>query len=145
MRRRRQSVLMLVGIAGVVGIGLAVPLYGLYCWWMQDNPEMVYRRHQHELNLYVEQLAAGTAPKRPNGGYAVPPFLVDHGVRRVVLADDCVEIVFSFMPTNEVPMLWYSPRGFDPLPPRLEELKRTCHYFRWQELSANWGACYWDQ
>ena len=53
--------------------------------------------------------------------------------------------VLGFMPTDAVPELWYSPKGFDPLPPGLEERKRTSSYFHWEQLAPNWGACHWDQ
>ncbi len=58
---------------------------------------------------------------------------------------DCFVVVFGFMPTDAVPELWFSPNGFDPLPPDLEALKQGKRYFDWEQLSLQWGACHWDQ
>ncbi len=142
LRRILLVVLPAVAVLGSCG--------GLLGYWlrhlrMQDNPAAVYRYYRPELHRYAERLQAGEVHSVAGRGYGIPQFLIDHGARYVVKEGDCFVVVFGFMPTDAVPELWFSPRGFDPLPPDLEALKRGKGYFRWEPLSPQWGACYWDQ
>ena len=145
MKRLREYAVPLLVVVGALAGCCGLPLYCLHHMRMQDNPALVYRCYERELHRYAERLEAGNVYHEPNRGYAIPQFLIDHGARYVVKKDECFVVVFGFMPTDAVPELWYSPKGFDHLPPGLEELKRKSGYFQWEQLSHHWSACHWDQ
>lgn len=145
MKRLRKIVIPLLAATFIFGGCCGLPLYWLHHQRMQDDPALVYRHYDRELHRYAERLVSGEVYSEPNRGYAIPQFLIDHGARYVVKKDECFVVVFGFMPTDAVPELWYSPKGFDPLPAGLEVLKQHSGYFHWEELSPNWGACFWDQ
>jgi hypothetical protein len=145
MKRPRTTLVALLAAAAVGGCCGLLPLYWLHHQRMQDDPALVYRYYERELHGYAQRLEAGEVYSDPNRGYAIPPFLIDHGARYVVREGGCFVVVFGFLPPAAVPELWYSPQGFDPLPPGLEEVKRKSGYFRWESLSPHWGACHWDQ
>jgi hypothetical protein len=131
--------------AVIIGSCGGLPLYWLQHQWMQDNPAAVCRHYESELHRYAERLQAGEVRSVEGRGYAIPQLLIDHGARYVVKQGDCFVVSFRFMPTDAVPELWFSPNSFDPLPPDLEALKQSKGYFRWEQLSPQWGACHWDQ
>lgn len=143
MRQLRRIVCVTLPVA-VILTGCYELLRSLHNQRMENNPAVVYRRYKRELHGYARQLEAGEVYREPDRGYAMPQFLPDHGARFVVRKGDCFVVVFGFLPTDSVPELWYSPKGFDPLPSELEELRQTSSYFRWVQLSPNWGACHWD-
>jgi hypothetical protein len=145
MKRLRKKVVSLLATTFIIGGCCGLPLYWLRQHRMQNDPALVYRHYERQLHSYAERLMAGAVYSEPDYGYAIPQFLIDHGARYVRKQNDCFVVIFGFMPTDAVPELWYSPKGFAPLPTRLEELKRHSAYFRWEELSPNWGACFWDQ
>jgi hypothetical protein len=111
---------------------------------MQDDPAAVYRHYEPDFHRFAERLQAGEIRGIEGRGYAMPQFLIDHGAQYVVKKGDCFVVIFSFMPTDAVPELWFSPSGFDPLPPDLESRKQGNGYFHWEQLSSQWGACHWD-
>ncbi len=145
MKLLLMNTVLTLAVVAAIGGCCGLPLYWLFHQRMQDNPAMVYRHYEQDLHRYAERLEAGEVHSEPNRGYAIPRFLIAHGARYVVKNEECFVVVFGFMPTDSVPELWYSPKGFDPLPPGLEETKRNSTYFRWEQLAANWGACHWDQ
>lgn len=145
MKLTRKFLVSLAAAFLVIGACCGLLLHCLHHWRMQDNPALLYRYYERELHEYAERLEAGEVRKDARRGYAIPQFLIDHGARYVIKNEDCFVVVLGFMPTDPVPELWYSPKGFNPLPPRLEELKKGRGYFDWEELSPNWGACFWDQ
>jgi len=131
--------------ATIIGGCCGLPFYWLQHQRMRNNPAAVYRHYQPELHRYAERLQAGEVHSVEGRGYAIPQFLIDHGARYVVQKGDCFVVIFEFLPTDAVPELWFSPNGFDPLPPDLAALKQDKEYFRWEQLSPQWGACHWDQ
>jgi hypothetical protein len=145
MKRLCTIVVLLLAAVVAIGACCGLPLYWLRQPRMQDNPAVLYRHYEPELQRYAERLQADEARSVEGREFGLPQFLIDHGARYVVKNGDCFVVIFGFMPTDSVPELWFSPNGFDPLPPGLEELKRTSGYFRWEQLSPQWGACHWDQ
>lgn len=154
MSRLRRILVVAVPVVVIIGGCGGWTLHWLQHQRMQNNPAAIYRHYGPELHRYAERLQAGEVgsvegrrPARTSEGpeYACPQFLIDHGARFVVKKGDCFIVIFGFMPADPVPELWFSPNGFDPLPPDLEALKRGKGFFQFEELSPQWGACYWDQ
>jgi hypothetical protein len=121
-----------------------LPLYLLDHQRMQNNPKRIFRRYEPELRGYAHRLEAGEVYSEEGRGYAIPPFLIDHGARYTTKEGDCFVISFGFMPTDAVPELWYCPKGFDPLPEALADRKRHS-YFQFVQLAPDWAECHWDQ
>jgi hypothetical protein len=144
MKRLRRYIVLFLALSIGIGGCCTLPLYWLQHLRMQDDPARVYRYYERELRRYAERLEAGEVYSEPNRGYTIPQFLVNHGATYVVKKGECFIVRFEVMATDPVPELWYSSKGFEPLPEGLKQLKHENHYFRWEQLSPNWGACYWD-
>jgi hypothetical protein len=135
-------------LVAVVGLAVLVS-NGFHDLRMQDDPVLIYQYYEEDLQRYADRLEGGKVKSEPiwdHGirGYYMPQFLISHGARYAFKEGDCFVISFSFMPTDAVPELWYSPNGFEPLPQGLQDRQRRYNYFKWQQLSPKWGACYWD-
>jgi hypothetical protein len=107
------------------------------------DPVQIFREREAVLRKYVRQIDDGQIKQVESCGYPIPQSLIDAGVKAVTTQDGCVVITFWFLPTDAVPELWYSPRGFDPLPKGLEERKRE-NYFESEQLTPDWFFCKWD-
>jgi hypothetical protein len=137
----------LLGLLTVFTVLLAI--CGLAWNWlehqrMQNHPARIFLRYEQELRRYGARLESGEVYSEADRGYALPQYLIDHGARSCTKEGDCFIIHFSFMPTDAVPELWYSPYGFEPLPEELAQ-RRQNSYFRFTQLATDWGECYWDQ
>ncbi len=111
----------------------------------QRHPDKVFGKREADLREYIRRINAGEVYHEDKRGYTVPQFLIDAGATVVKKQDDgCIVIFFDFLPTDAVPELWYSERGFDPLPAGLQARKRR-PFFHWQPLAPDWGYCKWDQ
>jgi hypothetical protein len=127
-----------------MGGGYALTLFLLQHHRMQDNPAAVYRCYESDLHRYAERLQGGEIRSIDGRGYDIPQFLIDHGARSVVKKGECFVVIFGFLPTDAVPELWFSPSGFDPLPPELNARKQGKGHFDCEQLSPQWAACHWD-
>jgi hypothetical protein len=144
MRWWQRVVMVALPVVAGMLVCCGLPLYWSHQQRMQDNPARVYRHYQSELHRYAERLQAGEVRYVEGRGYALPQFLIDQGARYVIKIDDCFVVVFGFMPTDAVPELWFSPNGLNPRPRTLERRAHGKGHFEWEQLSPNWGACYWD-
>jgi len=136
--------MVVVAIAAVGSVGIKLILSELQRDAMQDNPGAVFRHHGPELLDYGRRLTGGEVRYVEGRGYALPQFLIDAGARYAVIEGDAFVVGFGFMPTDAVPELWFSPKGFEPWPTSLAERRRRNSFFRFQQLAPNWGECYWD-
>jgi hypothetical protein len=139
---------VLVGILHPIFV--IAPLVGFAVWLLpssdrEDHPIPVFRKHELDIRDYAEKVRQGQVESRTGGwgGYPMPRWLVDNGAKHTYLEEGCVVITFFFMPTGAIPELRYSPMGFDPFPKALEERKNRA-FFRWQQIAADWGVCWWD-
>jgi len=135
-------------LVAIVGVGLLCSSLIVVVDWLRNlsvanNPARIFARYRHELGEYVEKVAAGKF-KEKDGQFPIPAFLIDHGARYVEKEGDCVVITFSFLPTDEVPELWYCPKGFLKLPEGLGE-RRSKTVFKLVELAPQWAECRWNQ
>jgi len=140
----RSLMIFALPIAAVVFSCCRLPLAWLESQKIEDNPALVYRQYEPELQRYAERLQAGEVSSVAGRGYDIPQFLIDRGAKSVRKDGNCFVIYFGFLPTESVPELWFSPGGFDPLPPGLVSRKKDEPYFLWEPLSPHWGACHWD-
>jgi hypothetical protein len=136
---------MITGLGRLLLVGSAV-VSACGCGELDTNrhPDAVFRRHEADLRDYVRRIQAGDVAFVEGRGYGIPQFLSDAGARAVQKEEDgCIVIFFDFMPTDAVPELWYSEKGFTPLPKGLEQRKQRA-VFKWTELAPDWGYCRWD-
>lgn len=117
---------------------------GLFGYWafhqcLHANPERIHSHYSRELNKYGARLAGGDV-RHDAYGYAIPQFLIDKGAKSVTQHGRCYAIWFSSFLDNPTPVLWFSPNGFDPMPPELAKVAGEPQA-RWQQLSPTWSAC----
>jgi hypothetical protein len=144
MKRHWKIGVSILSIATAVGFCSGLTLYLLHDLRMRNKPARIFSSYHAELRQYIQQLESDDVHSEEGQAYPIPPFLIDHGARYVRKEGDCFVIIFSFMPTDAVPELWYSPQGFEPLPQGLVDRKGRL-YFRFQQLAPEWGECFWDQ
>jgi hypothetical protein len=110
-----------------------------------STPPEVLAKHEQEIRQYIANVRLGKIPKSADGrGFLVLRVLGDNGATHVEQQGNCVVVTFGFMPTDSVPQLWYSPAGFSPLPPEIQELKTRHKFFKWHQLQGDWSYCEWD-
>lgn len=135
-----------IAIVLIIVAGIIFGIRSVWIWWddltVFKNPELIFQRHREELEDYVAWLKAGTVKHVSETEYDIPPFLLDRGATCVYWKDGSGTIIFFRSSVEAVPQLEYSPTGFDPQ--EIEERRKKIHYFRWQQLTPNWAACYWD-
>jgi hypothetical protein len=133
----------MVALPAVVIIGgcCGFPLYWLHHERMNEHPERIYPYYKRELHEYGRRLEAGDVRYVEDRGYGIPRFLIDKGAKWVVKNEDCYVVVFHTFVDNPTPELWYSPAGFDPMPPTAAKLAADPKA-RWQPLAPQWAACY---
>jgi hypothetical protein len=132
----------MVLIVASIGQGLCLlPLNLLKHQRMKDRPELVYRCYEHELQEYGRRLQIGDVRYVEGRGYGLPQYLIDHGARYCVKKGNCFCVFFGFILDDPIPELWFSPSGFDPMPPEIAEDCRT-QQGQWETLSSQWGAYY---
>ena len=115
--------------------------YWLYHQRMYERPERIYPHYSRELEVYGQRLESGDVRSEQGRGYAIPQFLIDKGAKTVTKHGRCYAIWFSSLLDNPTPVLWYSPAGFDPVPPELAKVVAEPQA-KWQQHSPTWGACY---
>jgi hypothetical protein len=110
-----------------------------------NDPTRILLRNQQRIEDYVDSIYAGRVPLRdPNNGYQIPGFLLEKGVSYVRNEEGCVVITFSFMPTDPVPELIYSPAGIDGLPARFKSDPSKLSFFELKHITDRWFYCEWD-
>src|SRR5689334_158978 len=71
-----------------------------------------FEKHEAAIRTYVGNILNGRIAADGKGEYPVLDKLGECDAYRVRKVDECVVITFRFMPTDAVPELWYSPKGF---------------------------------
>ena len=115
-------------------------------FYQDPLPVRILKRNRSRIEEYVESVEAGRVPLREsNQGYSVPDLLRGKGARYVEKDGDCVLITFSFLLTDPIPQLIYSPRGETGLPSMYKDNGRGLSFFEITKLDDNWFYCEWDQ
>jgi hypothetical protein len=106
-----------------------------------------FNKHREVFDSYVKRLERGEV-KSNDFSYALPQLFIDNGVKQVVRHGDCIEIIFWFMCTDEVPLFIYSSKGLDAVP---AEYRNGGHpggrkwaYWKFVAIDDNWFYCEWD-
>ena len=136
-----------VGLFAVPVIALLLGCCGFPLYWfnhqrMQDRPELLHPYYKARLQDYGHRLKAGEVVSVEGRGYGIPQYLIDHGARYCTKHGDCYCISFGFIADSAIPELWYSPRGFEPMPEELARMNRGWPRHRWIPLAPQWAACY---
>ena len=139
-RLRRVAVVLLPVVAVLIGC-CGLPLYLLNHLRMHDKPEYLYGYYESRLQDYGRRLEVGDVNSVEGRGYGIPQYLIDHGARYCTKHGDCFCVSFGSFLDNPTPQLWYSPRGFDPMPAELTRSFRNPVH-QWIPLAPQWAACY---
>jgi hypothetical protein len=106
-----------------------------------------FRKHRKTFDAYVARTQRDEV-KHDERGYAMPQLFIDSDIKQVRRRGECVEIIFSFMPTDAVPLYIYSPQGLPGVP---EEYRAhgaadgTRHvYLKLVPIDDHWFYCEWD-
>lgn len=141
MNRYRAIIVIGLAVLGTMFLCCGMLSYWLFHQSMNDKPELLYVHYEVELQEYASRLESGDERFVEGRGYGLPKYLIDHGARYCTKHGDCFCIEFGFMGDEDVPELWYSPRGFDPLPRELADANSKGVH-KWTPLSPSWAACY---
>jgi hypothetical protein len=135
----------------------ACVLLWIFVWYATHIPDPFYRdpgpvralkRNRATIDAYIERLYAGKV-SRDHRSYAIPQCLIDQDARYVYQKGDCIVISFAFICVDAVPVLIYSPRGYEGLPEKYRpgwdaSRGRPKYVFDFTQIDSNWFYCKWD-
>lgn len=136
-------------IAASLAVGGTVSCVRYYA---APPPLRLWRMQNSELNAFAiktldNNFQSASAYRSPAGvgkDVPIPRFLDGCDVHHISVTDGVVEITFTFMPTDAVPVLIYSPSGLKGLPPGYQKPGPTYSYFKQEKLDEHWFYCEWD-
>lgn len=139
---------------GLVMIGAALLAY--YVCFVPDpfycKPHAVrtYLRNREAINTYVQNIYRGQIPELRHPGmfgdtdYYLLDVLRPEGVFAVSKQNDCVVIMFEFLPDQAARELIYSPDGRRGLPSKYLAPNPNWVIFEIREIEPNWYYCRWN-
>ena len=129
--------------AALIAIMFVLTLSLVAC---EEKTHALFREHETKIRKYAEEVVAGKIPKRADGeGFEIMNTLAAHGAIAVKKVGDCIVITFQSSPPDPIPELWYSPKGFIPLPTQMKEIEasRRSASSRVEFLRSDWAFCEW--
>lgn len=133
------STALLLMLLASVSVGLLV-----YWIYYPTGPVGVLQTNRDAITNYAKSILTETIQEGETPGYPMPRILRQNGARSVRRSGGCVVIQFEFMPTDAIPELIYSPKGYDGLPQNYKTPGKEITFFRLQKIDEKWFFCEWD-